>query len=207
MNSHFSPISRHSKKKEILTQHFPPSCIFKETLLISKLPMRRLFILAAIICVAFSAVSCAEVNTYDEAANDKMTALIEYGQALKSLIVPQELWDDDICDGRLLYNDWKISTGRFLTDGSPDSVSDLRISAIQSFKIKKHGRVNLHLTSGTDETGKWMYKDGFLAFCIGEGQDLYEDLFVFEAIALTGQYLVLLEYRDNGFLELTFNAQ
>lgn len=164
--------------------------------------MRRLHILAALVCAAFSAVSCAEDINYDEASHEKLTALVEYGQALKSLTVPQDLWNDDICDGSLLYNDWTISTGRFLTEGS-----DLRISAIQSFTIKKHGRVSIRLTSGTEKTGKWIYKDGFLAFCVGQGQDLYEDLFVFEAIALTEKKLVLLEYSYNGSMELTFNAQ
>lgn len=169
--------------------------------------MRRLLILAALVCAAFSAVSCAEDINYDEASHEKLTALVEYGQALKSLTVPRDLWNDGICDGSLLYNDWTIRTGWFLTEGSPDSVSDLRISAIQSFKIKKHGRVSILLKSGAEKTGKWIYKDGFLAFCVGQGQDLYEDLFVFEAIALTGQYLVLIEYSYNGCMELTFNAQ
>jgi len=59
------------------------------------------FILAAVICAALSAVSCTEDTNYDE-INDKKTALIEYGQALKSLIVPWELWDDDACDGSRL---------------------------------------------------------------------------------------------------------
>ena len=60
-----------------------------------------MFILAAVICAALSAVSCTEDTNYDE-INDKKTALIEYGQALKSLIVPWELWDDDACDGSRL---------------------------------------------------------------------------------------------------------